>query len=181
MNQLADLVLIGYFLKQTIQRPDWLKNPGVLEICSVSDCLSKGPTDWIQKWKHNEWGFYDTEELAWQVADAGRARLQLFAYKLFPFRWLDDKQENFPLTAWLAPLADTYQSLGFDIVTRSGSSFFECSPLSCNSAADLFPVNEFCLIDDWDQANQVLIEISRDGHYEPGPYYLVQVYRRKTG
>jgi hypothetical protein len=178
MKFAAEPILIGYFPKQIVARPDWLKNQGVLEICSVSECISKGPANWIQAWKHNDWGFYDTEELASQVAREELDAFQVFAYELFPFRWLKDQEEKFSIAARLAPLPDAYQYLGYDIVTRSIGSFFECSPLSCNSAAEKYAVNKFCLIEDLDDAYRGLMEISRDGHYEPGPYYLTKVFRK---
>jgi hypothetical protein len=48
------LVLIGYFPKKVFQRPDWLKAAGVTAIRSVCECVSSGPPDWMQRWKHND-------------------------------------------------------------------------------------------------------------------------------
>ena len=178
MKLSANPVLIGFFPKQIVERPAWLKNQGVREICSVSECFSSGPANWVQEWKHNEWGLYDTPELASQVARDKVGEFQVFAYELFSFRWLNEQEENFSIAARLAPLTDAYQSLGYDIVTRSAATSFECSPLSCNHAAEIHAVNEYCLITDRDEAYRALTEISRDGHYEPGPYYLVRVFRK---
>ena len=34
------------------------------EIASVSTCISSAPEGWIDLWKHNRLGFYDTLDLA---------------------------------------------------------------------------------------------------------------------
>lgn len=143
----------------------------------MSECISHGPPAWVQEWKHNEWGMFDTAELARQMAHANSDYFQIFAYQLFPIRWLADQAEHFSIDARLGALSASFQLLGHDIVTRSSSSFFECSPLSCNNAAEKYAVNEFCLIENRDDAYRVLMEINRNGHYEPGPYYLTKVFR----
>lgn len=67
--------------------------------------------------------------------------------------------------------------LGLDLVSRSTDSHFECSALSCNHGADDFPVNRFCLMDDSAAAYDACLTVSK-GAYEPGPYHLLEVYRR---
>jgi hypothetical protein len=60
------------------------------------------------------------------------------------------------------------------------SDFFECSPLSCNRAAENFPTNVFCLLDNEAEAYHAILEMSQAGSgVEPGPYYLFKVYRKK--
>jgi hypothetical protein len=73
-----------------------------------------------------------------------------------------------------------YEMLGYDIVSRSMSAYFECSPLSCNSAANEFQTNEHCLISQLSDAYAALDKIGRSEEgYEPGPYYLLAVYRKR--
>jgi hypothetical protein len=55
---------IGYFPKHVLTRPDWLKAAGVLEVCSVSECVSPGPDDWISHWAHNDLWLYNDEATA---------------------------------------------------------------------------------------------------------------------
>ncbi len=172
-------LFVGFFPKITARLPDWLDNQSVTEICSVSNCISDGPEQWIRRWKHNEFGFFDDERLAYDVMDRVPSEFDLYAYKLFPLRCLGDKVEEITLSGEPRPLPADYDFLGYDIVTHSTSSFFECSPLSCNHAAEVYAVNEFCLIADQVAAYQTLLEISRAGTYEPGPYYLFEVYRKK--
>lgn len=38
-------MLIGYFPKRTMKRPDWLKSADVDEVGSVSNHVSEGPED----------------------------------------------------------------------------------------------------------------------------------------
>jgi hypothetical protein len=64
--------------------------------------------------------------------------------------------------------------LGYDVVSRSLGSNFECSPLSCNSAAEEIEVNGYCLIDRLEAAVEAARTFS-SGNWEPGPYYVLEV------
>jgi hypothetical protein len=74
------------------------------------------------------------------------------------------------------PLPASFVSLGFDAVSKSVASFFECSLLSCNSMAAEMPVNRFCLLDTLEEAMALAERCSR-GEAEPGPYYVLEVLR----
>ncbi len=39
--------------KRVSKRPDWLKAPQVIDIYSVSGCISKNFADYINYWRHN--------------------------------------------------------------------------------------------------------------------------------
>ena len=171
-------LFVGYLPKRTVVRPDWLRKASVTAICSVSECISRGSENRISEWKHNQWGFYDTESSALEVVGHDLNEFDLYAYRLFPFRWIEEREEPFDIVPSSGEIGEAYTLLGYDIVTNSSGSYFECSPLSCNSAADQYTVNQFCLIDNPEQAYRVLMELSRAGNYEPGPYYLVEVYRK---
>ncbi len=177
--ELREPVFVGFFPKVTQRTPAWLGVQSVREICSVSNCISDGPEGWIDHWEHNAHGFYDSEEQAQVVAAPNSEEFDLYAYHLFPMRCIGDVLEPVTIESAAAPPPVDYEFLGYDIVTKSVSDFFECSPLSCNYAAREYPVNQYCLIADRDQAYQALQEISRVGTYEPGPYYLFQVYRKR--
>jgi hypothetical protein len=152
----------------------------VQEICSVSECISKGPANWIQRWTHNTLGLYNSEEKAVSVIDDASWRYDLYAYELFPFSCLDQEQTAIELTHDIGQVPTGYEFLGYDIVSRSSSDFFECSPLSCNHAASAYVTNAHCLIDDEADAYQALLSMSKpDSGVEPGPYYLFRVYRKK--
>jgi hypothetical protein len=71
-------VSVGFFPKAVAGKPAWLQSTTVERICSVSGCISETPPGWIEAWKHNRMGFYDTPQLARTVVPPGEARYVLF-------------------------------------------------------------------------------------------------------
>jgi hypothetical protein len=179
-HDLPNPAFVGVFPKLTMQAPPELSAAGVSEIASVSSCMSMPPEDWIGAWKHNDFGFYDSEEAAVSVLPAESAtRYDLYAYELIPVECSDniDLPEVNPARG---AVPRDYEFLGYDIVSRSMSSYFECSPLSCNLAATIFPVNTHCLVAALSEAYAALIQIGGESAgYEPGPYYLFRVHRKR--
>jgi len=178
----VDWVLIGYFPKNVQRVPPWLLAPAVRMICSVSECESSGPDDWILKGLHNELGLYPDEETATSVIPPGDvSRYTLFAYKTIPFFFDKGGKKPFALPDLpVAPIPPGYIRLGYDVVSRKGGiDNFMCSPLSCNSLADNRPVNPYCLVDDPVIAEAWALEFSRpEARCEPGPYHVVEVWAR---
>ena len=174
-------MLIGYFPKRTMKRPDWLKAAGVDEVCSVSDCLSEGPEDWIDQWRHNEMWVYDTVELARSVIpEAVRQEFDLYAYQMFPVIFKDGQQQPFEIPPLqVQPLPESFERVGYDAVSRTYGTNFECSPLSCNHMAEHIAVNRYCLVDDVDTALRLAAEFEAGG-CEPGPYHVVEVWRQRS-
>ena len=171
---------VGFFPKRTAAPPPPLAAVGVHEIGSVSHCLSVGPPDWIDRWLHNRYGFFDSERVAATVA--GSEDYDLYAYALLPVRTVDGDLEPFAVEPITEKVPEDYVYLGVDVVSRSTSDFFECSPLSCNLAGVDVSVNEFCLLPDAEAGLRFLQKVGRDGGYEPGPYYLVSVWKKqRTG
>lgn len=172
-------VLIGFFPKIT-ECPEPFREAGLQEICFVSECISEGPPGWIDAWKHNEWFVFDSEELAWEMVPGDRAAYDMYAYKILPVRF---NGEITPIDVKPSATGDLsgYEFLGYDIVSRSCDSAFECSPLSCNGGYKEFRVNTHCLIDEleyaWGIASEIGGSAKEKGGWEPGPYFLVAVYR----
>lgn len=177
-NKLPEPKLVGFFPKLPCPKTDWLKNDNVKEICSVSDCIAGGPEDWIDKWEHNDLGFFDNEEKMKKVLDNEEGKYNFYAYKLYPFKFINNKIEDVPVSINLKEDISDYEFLGFDIVCKSQSDFFECSPLSCNLLSKTYPVNQYCLIDDLETAYKYYLDIENQ-KCEPGPYYLFEVYRKR--
>lgn len=175
--------LVGYFPKHVTTRPDWLKAGRVKDVCSVSECISAGPPGWIGRWAHNGLWLFDDEQAAWGVVPGGRSNREyrLFAYRLFPVLFDGTGREPFSIPPLcVQPLPGDYRRLGYDAVSRSCGSSFECSPLSCNHAAEQVEVNEHCLVDDAAEAFRLADLFSKEEEgYEPGPYYVVEVWRRE--
>jgi hypothetical protein len=172
-------VLIGYFPKRTAHRPEWLQAAPIDEVCSVSECISEGPEGWIDAWKHNACWVYDTPELAASVVPEGEEGFEVYAYRQVPVCVADGEvRDEPPAEVDAAPLTDEFEWLGYDAVSRSISPMFECSPLSCCGAAESMPVNRHCLFETLEQALAGAREFS-SGPWEPGPYLVVEVYRRR--
>ena len=188
---------LGYTLKRVAPVIDSLAGTPVIEICSVSNCISKRPEPperW-KRWLFNDSGWYNTPALAAADAEPGNS-FSAFAYELFPLEFEGDAIR--PTTA--AALLNTdrsrlpaspelaYQFIGFDAVsvrraipatanTAPMMAGFDHSPLSCNAQAPHHPVNQCCLLDDWNCAVAAATTFARE-EPEPGPYYILGVYRR---
>ena len=172
-----ELRLAGYFPKRTVPRPAFLDGaPTVIDICSVSSCISHAPTDWIDHWLHNELGFFDSPDIAGQVIPPSEEGFTIFCYRLGTVRFSEGRAE-----VWTWPEIDPetrpgYRSFGFDVIGKSdlGSIGFEHSPLSCNSMAAEYPVNAHCLLDDLAIAVAAAEQFSIE-QPEPGMYYVAEV------
>jgi hypothetical protein len=173
-------ILIGYFPKRTAPRPEWLHAAGVEEVCSVSTCMSDAPVDWVDQWQHNDMWVYDSPALAFSVVpEAEWDEFDLYAYKLFPATFAGGEPAPVDLPALqIEPLSPSFERLGLDVVSRSAGSTFECSPLSCNHKAERIAVNRHCLIEDPATAFRLAAEFTAGG-CEPGPYDVVEVWRRR--
>jgi hypothetical protein len=77
------VILCGYFPKRVETRPDWLAEPRVKDVCSVSDCIVTGPDGWIDRWLHNWLGWFNTVADAYSVVPPDQvAQYRVFAYRL---------------------------------------------------------------------------------------------------
>jgi len=176
--KIPEPIFVGFFPKARPARPDAFKPAHVVEICSVSNCINAAPEGWVDLWRHNELGFYDTEDLTLEVACSSPGDFEVFAYRLFPLVFDNGRQLAFKVpVSPLQPEAG-FKLIGHDVVSRSSSPFFECSPLSCNYAAEEFAVNSWCLIENIEDAEGACRKISA-GNYEPGLYYLFEVLRNE--
>ena len=172
----------GYFPKRIARRPKELDAPGVREIASVSECISFGPENWIDRWRHNELGWFNTVADAISVVpETERTLYRLFAYRLEPFAYRQGNRIEIviPPDVRPAPIGPELVERGFDAVSKSMGSVlgFECSPLSCNYLAAKIPTNEFCLFQNRDAAAAAAQSFSIE-QAEPGDYYVIQVLER---
>ena len=172
-----ELRLGGYFPKHIVSRPDWIRAPGVIEVCSVSNCVSAGPEGWVDRWLHNELAWYDSADLARQVVPPGGPQARIFAYRLLDIRFAAGREAPWPWPS-VAPLAlgAPFRSIGFDAVSKSMDTMltFECSPLSCNDLARDWGANQHCLLNTMDEALRAAERFSIE-QPEPGAYYVVEV------
>jgi hypothetical protein len=169
----------GYSAKRVASRPEALNAPGVREICSVSTCISSGPENWIEHWRHNEFGWFNSVADAMSVVpEAERQQYRLFAYRLEPFIYRQGTKINLnvPSDVHPDPIGPEFVERGFDATNKSMETVLgvECSPLSCNYLAAEIPTNEFCLFPTLQAALEGARTFSIE-QPEPGDYYVVQV------
>ncbi len=162
-----------------MKAPEGLKPCGVEEICSVSSCMSPAPENWINHWRHNELWAYDTQEIAWSVVlPELQHAFHLYAYAMYPLRFIHGEQQPFSIPELnVQPWPKSFIRLGYDGVSRSLDTNFECSPLSCNGMAERFAANRYCLIDS-EQKGFELAQRFSESEPEPGPYHVVEVWRQ---
>jgi hypothetical protein len=179
---MANMIPAGYMAKHVSIRPDWLKAGHVVDIYSVSDCISEDFADYINFWKHNGYWLFDSPEAIFEVAKENSIDLtnaRLFYYEVYELEydehhhsWEPFALENSFKTLIVEP--DTKQLEGYDIMTFYANVNPECSPLSCNDLAAEIETNEHCLLSSFEKAKQ-LLEEGKIKHCEPGPYRIFAV------
>jgi hypothetical protein len=140
----------------------------------------QGPRGLSQELEVQRRGFFDEVALAESVVPAAdRSQFDLYAYSFLDERFVDGLVEPWkpPELAGSGPASD-FEPLGFDVVSKAVTDFFECSPLSCNGEAKTFRANTHCLFETLDDAIAAASTFSKGG-WEPGPYYVAQVLRRR--
>ena len=177
------MIAAGYMAKRVSPKPHWLKAPGVVDLYSVSNCVSKAFCDYIKHWKHNGYWFYDSLAVIKTVADAESIALsdyELFYYEVY------DRQFDEEHGMWEPFQAEKHfktqvevprqkQLLGFDVVSFNVQTSPECSPLSCNNLAESIEVNQHCLLKSFEQAKN-LVDSGAFNNSEPGPFRIFAVY-----
>ena len=151
------MIAAGYFAKRVAPRPEEMDAPRVCEICSVSNCISQGPEEWLESWRHNELGWFNSIADALSVLPREtREPYRLFAYRVTPHfhRGGARLDTELPPDVRPQPIPPDFVVRGFDAVSRSIDypNGFEHSPLSCNYLATELDVNEFCLFSSLDAA-----------------------------
>ena len=177
------MVPAGYMAKCITARPDWLGVDRVVDVYSVSGCISPDFADWVSDWRHNGYWLFDSPEIIRSVA--ARHEVDLTATTLFYYamheqqfdedgrRWTPVVAEPSFTTQVVSPSASTLE--GYDVVTFSVGTRAECSPLSCSRLAAEIETNAHCLLPTLEQA-QALLEAGRFAHSEPGPFRILAVY-----
>jgi hypothetical protein len=176
------MIPAGYMAKRVISRPDWLEAPTVVDIYSVSGCMSENFTDYISYWKHNGYWLFNSVKVITSLAmehSLDLAGCQFFFYEIHELQF-DEKAKQWQsftpdiafVTAVIPPAKAQLE--GYDIVTFSSQSSPECSPLSCNNLAKTIPVNCHCLLESFEEAKR-LIEIGAFQNSEPGPCRIFAV------
>jgi hypothetical protein len=176
------MVPAGYMAKRVAPWPDSLPPGRVLDVYSLSDCISENFCDYINYWKHNGFWLFDSPEIIHKLAVANSIDLdgtQFFYYEVHEMefddagRWVAFHPEPSFGTQVVPP--ETKVLEGYDVVTFYARSSPECSPLFCNMLSNEIETNEHCLLGSLEEA-QALLEAGRFEHSEPGPYRIFAVY-----
>ena len=168
--------------KRIAKRPDWLGEQ-IIDVYSVSGCISKYFANYISFWKHNGYWLFDSPERIEEVAREAAIDLTgatMFYYEVYKHQFDGDEktwkllqpEESFGVNV-LVPAAKRLE--GFDVATFFAGSTPECSPLSCNDLASSIHTNEHCLMDSLEEAVERL-EAGDFANSEPGPYRIFAVY-----
>ena len=180
------MIAIGYMYKKVEKKPDWLNTDQVLDIYSVSGCISEDFAHWMDSWKHNGYWFFDNPEIMHDLAGENRISLDgmtLFYYTAYEKQWDNDHRVWLPYSAHDFPTKivqpENRLFKGFDLVSFSGQTAAECSPLSCNGLSEEINVNTHCLLDTLDEA-KFCLEKGKLNHCEPGPYRIFAVHTLET-
>ena len=177
------MIPAGYMAKHVVARPDWLKAQKVVDIYSVSNCVSNNFADYINHWKHNGYWLFDSPETIREIAEERSLDLtdtSLFYYEIHEFEYDENAktwQPFSPEKSFKTQIVQPHKKCfkGFDVVTFHAHTSPECSPLSCNSLSSEVETNEHCLLRSFEEATQ-LLEEGKFENTEPGPYRIFAVY-----
>lgn len=175
------MVPAGYMYKRVAPAP-----PGmgpVLDVHSVSGCISQCFADYVPYWRHNGHWLFDSPEIIHALAVDNAIDLfglTLFYYEVFGLQYDSASHRGLPFGA--EPSLPTHVQIpratqleGYDVVTFSAQTSPECSPLSCNSLAPNLLVNQHCLFASFEGAKRSIDEGVFD-HAEPGPFRVFAVH-----
>ena len=180
----SEFISMGYLYKRVADSSDCCPNAdGVKDIYSVAGCISEDFADYIGLNRNNNYWIFnslkDMEQLAAEL-DSSLEGCTPFFYKMYPVQWNNDRK------AWEAfesefgfntDIEEPEKCVleGFDVVSYSGKTSPECSPLSCNDIAEAVDVNEHCLFSTLAAAKEA-IESGVFEHAESPPWRIVAVY-----
>jgi hypothetical protein len=169
----------GYPYKFVASGPAWFEVPAVVDICSVSGCISRPFVDYLGHWRHNGYWMFDSPAIMEQIAL--QDGIELTPATLF---YYDVHEEEFdePTRPWMAFAPDASfttsvqaprmkECLGYDVVTFSVGTLPECSPLSCKTVAAEMAVNEHCPFASLDEA-RIAVDRGVFANTEPGLYRI---------
>ena len=174
---------LGYLYKHVAARPGWIKARNVVDIYSLSGCVSQNFADYINYWKHNGFWLFDSPRAMESLAAEHTISLEgmkLFYYEAHELefdgelrQWSSFEAEASFGTSVVEPAQKTLE--GFDVTSFSAHTSPECSPLSCNACAETLSTNAHCLFSTFEEATHA-IESGAFVGSEPGPYRIIAVY-----
>lgn len=170
---------LGYLYKRVASKPEWLSAPQVIDVYSLSSCVSENFADYLNYWKHNGFWLFNSPSVMEDIATKNLIPLdglKLFYYEAYELEFDNDCRTwsvfEPEMTFGLDVVVPESKSLeGFDVTSFTNGTSPECSPLSCNSCANSLPTNQHCLFAAIEEAKQAIEENAFQG-CEPGPYRI---------
>lgn len=192
-------VLVGYRPRRVVRMGPDFPVHGVHAVASACSCIAKTLVPGDQpEWNlvNSAWHYASAREAAAAGARAGYAEAEVHATLLAPLLFEGKKVRPFRVAftsgggdAWSAePVPATAEVLGWDVVSIDspqspwaepgvlGGLDIGCAPLSCNMLGTDFPVNRWCLLERWQDAEAAARRFAHE-RPEPGPFVIVQVAR----
>ena len=80
------MIPVGYMAKRVHEKTDWIGAPQVVDLYSVSGCISENFTDYINYWKHNGYWLFDAPAIIQGIAQENSMSLDgvsLFYYEAY--------------------------------------------------------------------------------------------------
>jgi hypothetical protein len=178
------MIPAGYLAKRVHKKPDWLQAPQVIDIYSVSDCVSEDFADYIPFWKHNGYWFFDSPEIMKSGAKENLIPLEgtsLFYYEAYQMAFDGESwhayspEASFP-TNVVSPAKKQLE--GFDVVNFTARTSPECSGLSCRGLARDLRASAHCLFVSFDEAETNVSNgaFNESEPSEPGPCRIFSIY-----
>jgi len=167
-------------MAKRVRKPERFEFHNVVDVYSVSGCISEEFADFVPYWKHNGYWLFDSAEVIGVLAQENSISLEgtlLFYYEVYEMEfdgqaWRPFEPAPFPTNVIVPP---EKRLEGFDVVTFFAGNSPECSPLSCNGLAKEIRTNEHCLLPSFEEAYE-RVAAGSFGHAEPGPYRIFAVY-----
>lgn len=174
---------LGYLYKQIVTRPDWLNANQVVDIYSLSGCVSKDFADYVNFWKHNGYWLFNSPSTIESLAAEHSISLEgmkLFYYEAYEQEYDDDNHiwlSYEPEVSFDTSVLELSGKIfeGFDVVCFFCRTTPECSPLSCNRFAEKLGTNSHCLFNTFEEAVYAL-ESGLFANLCSGPYRVIAVY-----
>lgn len=89
------MIPAGCLYKKVAIKPDWLKAETVLDVYSLSNCISDDFADYINYWKHNGYWLFNAPEVIEEVAvneGIDLSGMTLFYYEVYEYEFDDDSE-----------------------------------------------------------------------------------------
>jgi hypothetical protein len=93
------MIPVGYMAKRVCTKPVWLEAGQVVDIYSISNCISEAFADYIDYWKHNGYLFFDSPEIIKDLAKENSIPLEgtsLFYYEVHETEFDGERWHPYP-------------------------------------------------------------------------------------